>query len=132
MRPQPLTGKEAFIDSIMIELRRIPSFNAVIKTVEIVGSGYAATNKDRNKSYFDFGPLWNTISYNNLEGVRLRVGGMTTANLHNRWFMNGYIALGCKDLRVKYNAMLIHSFVEKEYHPFACACACSPTGSADR
>lgn len=118
MRPQPLTGKEAFIDSIMIELRRIPSFNAVIKTVEIVGSGYAATNKDRNKSYFDFGPLWNTISYNNLEGVRLRVGGMTTANLHNRWFMNGYIALGCKDLRVKYNAMLIHSFVEKEYHPF--------------
>lgn len=118
MRPQPLTGKEAFIDSIMIELRRIPSFNAVIKTVEIVGSGYAATNKDRNKSYFDFGPLWNTISHNSLEGVRLRVGGMTTANLHNRWFMNGYIALGCKDLRVKYNAMLIHSFVEKEYHPF--------------
>lgn len=118
MRPLPLTGKEAFIDSIMVELNKIPSFRAIIKSVQIIGSGYAPTSTARSNSYFDIGPLWNTISYNSLEGVRLRVGGMTTANLHNRWFMNGYIALGCKDLRLKYKATLIHSFVEKEYHPY--------------
>lgn len=118
LRPVPLTPKESFIDSLVPELRRIPSFNAVVKTVEIIGSGYIATARDRNHSYFDIGPIYNMISYNRLEGVRLRIGGMTTANLHDRWFMNGYIAFGCKDLRLKYNATLIHSFVKKEYHPY--------------
>jgi len=118
IRPLPLTPKESFIDSLVNELRRIPSFNAVVKTVEIMGSGYIATAKDRAHSYFDIGPIYNFISYNRLEGVRLRVGGMTTANLHDRWFMSGYLAFGCKDLRLKYNATLIHSFVKKEYHPY--------------
>jgi len=118
IRPLPLSPKESFIDSLVTELRRVPSFNAVVKAVEIIGSGYIATAKDRSHSYFDIGPVYNFISYNRLEGIRLRVGGMTTANLHDRWFMNGYLAFGCKDLRLKYNATLIHSFVKKDYHPY--------------
>jgi len=118
MRLLPLTQKESFIDSLVAELRRVPSFNAVVKAVEIIGSGYIATAPSRSRSYFDIGPVYNFISYNRLEGLRLRVGGMTTANLHDRWFMSGYLAFGCKDLRLKYNATLIHSFVKKDYHPY--------------
>lgn len=43
---------------------------------------------------------------------------MTTANLSNHWFMNGYMAFGTKDLRVKYSATAIYSFRPKEYHPY--------------
>lgn len=118
MRPIELSGKEAFIDSLLPELRRIPRFNATIRTFETLFSGYLATNSDRRKSVFDFGPIYNTISYNQLEGVRLRIGGMTTANLSKHWFMSGYLAFGCKDLRFKYDANLIYSFNEKEYHPY--------------
>lgn len=118
MRPEELSGKEVFIDSLLPELRRIPKFNATISAVEILASGYVATNKSRSKSKFDFGPIYNTISYNSLEGIRIRLGGMSTTNLAEKWFMNGYIAFGCRDLRFKHNAMLIYSFNKKDYHPF--------------
>ncbi|MBQ8958541.1 MAG: carboxypeptidase-like regulatory domain-containing protein [Bacteroidales bacterium] len=118
MRPLELTGKESVIDSLMPELRRIPKFDAAIRVGEVAVSGYLATNRDRQKSKFDFGPLYNTLSYNGLEGVRLRVGGMTTTNLHPHWFMNGYLAFGFNDLRLKHNATLIYSFNDKMYHPY--------------
>lgn len=118
MRPLELTGKESVIDSLMPELRRIPKFDATIRVGEVVVSGYLATDKDRRKSKFDFGPLYNTLSYNGLEGIRLRIGGMTTTNLHPHWFMNGYLAFGFKDMRLKHNATLIYSFNDKDFHPF--------------
>ena len=44
-----------------------------------------------------------TISGNSLEGVRLRIGGMTTANLNPYWFASGYLAYGTNDRKLKYN-----------------------------
>lgn len=118
MRPLGLSRKESVVDSLMPELRRVPLFDAIIRVGEVVFSGYLATNRDRQKSKFDFGPLYNTLSYNGLEGVRLRVGGMTTTNLHPHWFFDGYMAFGFKDLRLKHNATLIYSFNDKTYHPY--------------
>lgn len=116
MRPIPLSAKESFLDSLGVELRRLPAFKALEKTAEILSTGYIATAKDRKQSRFDIGPIYDMISYNPAEGVRLRLGGMTTAYLHNRWFVNGFLAFGCKDLRLKYNFTLTHSFVPKNRH----------------
>lgn len=118
MRPVKLEGKEAFIDSLIPELKRIPRFRSTIRAAETLFSGYLATSNNRQESPFDFGPIYNFLSYNPLEGIRLRVGGMTTANLSKHWFANGYIAFGCKDLRFKYDAQLIYSFNKKEHHPY--------------
>lgn len=116
MRPLPLTAKESFIDSLSAELRRLPMFKALEKAAEIVATGYIATAKDRKRSRFDIGPVYNMVSYNPTEGLRLRLGGMTTARMHDRWFMSGYLAFGCRDLRLKYNVTVTHSFVPKERH----------------
>ena len=116
MRPVPLSAKESFLDSLGVELRRLPTFKVMEKTAEIFSSGYIATNKDRKQSRFDIGPIYDLISYNPVEGVRLRIGGMTTARMHDRWFVNGYLAFGCRDLRLKYNLTLTHSFVPKDRH----------------
>ena len=116
MRPIPLSAKESFLDSLGVELRRMPAFKVLEKTAEIISSGYIATNKDRKQSRFDIGPSYDLISYNPVEGVRLRIGGMTTAQMHNRWFANGYLAFGCRDLRLKYNLTLTHSFEPKNRH----------------
>ena len=118
LRPVPLTAKETVIDSLVTELRRVPEFNAAIKAVEIVGSGYIATASDRERSLFDIGPIYNMVSLNPVEGVRLRLGGMTTANLSSHWFTQGYLAFGTRDLRLKYSATAIYSFRPKEYHPY--------------
>lgn len=91
LRPVPLSAKETVIDSLVGELRRVPEFNTAINAVEIFGSGYIATASERDKSPFDIGPIYNLVSLNPVEGLRLRVGGMTTANLSKHWFMNGYL-----------------------------------------
>ena len=116
MRPVPLSAKESFLDSLGVELRRLPAFKVLEKSAEILSSGYIATHKDRKQSRFDIGPIYDFISYNPVEGVRLRLGGMTTAQMHDRWFVNGYLAFGCRDLRLKYNLTLTHSFEPKKRH----------------
>ena len=116
MRPIPLTAKESFIDSLSTELRRLPFFRGLEKTAEILATGYISTNKDRKQSRFDIGSVYNMVSYNPMEGLRLRIGGMTTAKLHDRFFLTGYLAFGCKDLKLKYNATAIYSFVPKKRH----------------
>ena len=118
MRPEPLTAKEAFMDSLSTELRRVPFFKAMEKTAEILGTGYISTAKDRKQSYFDIGSVYNMISQNPAEGIRLRIGGMTTAKLHDQWFMSGYLAFGCRDLRLKYNVTMIYTFEKKKRHPY--------------
>ena len=82
----PLKEKESALDELLAQMRKVPVFNVIIKTAEILISGYIQTGKDRNTSKFDFGPMNTTISANELEGMRFRVGGMTTANLSDRWF----------------------------------------------
>lgn len=116
MRPEPLSLQESVIDSLSHELRRLPAFRALEKTAEIVASGYIATAKNRKDSRLDIGTIYDMISYNPTEGLRLRVGAMTTAKLHDQLFMTGYVAFGCKDLRLKYNATFVYSFVKKERH----------------
>lgn len=76
-------------------------------------TGYWPTGRN---SKFDFGPLNTAVSYNALEGVRLRAGGMTTANLSKHWFGRGYLAYGFRDRKWKYSGEVEYSFIEKDYH----------------
>ena len=113
----PLKEKESALDDLLAQMRKVPVFNVIIKTAEILISGYIPTGKDRSTSKFDFGPMNTTFSANDLEGFRMRVGGMTTANLHPNWFADGYVAYGVDDRKFKYNGRLLYSFTKKEYHP---------------
>ena len=115
-RPIPLKEKEDALKDLLGQLRKVPAFNAIIKTAEILITGYIPTANDKKVTKFDFGPMNTTFSANHLEGFRMRVGGMTTANLNPYWFASGYLAYGTNDLKIKYNLKLTHSFTKKEYH----------------
>lgn len=115
-RHVPLKEKESALDDLLAQLRKVPAFNVIIKTAEILITGYIPTTGDKNKSKFDFGPMNTTFSANHLEGFRMRVGGMTTANLNPHWFLSGYMAYGVNDRRLKYNAKLTYSVNKKQYH----------------
>jgi len=71
----------------------------------------------RTNSPFDLGPINSIISGNKLEGLRLRVGGMTTAHLNKHWFVNGFAAYGFRDEKWKYRTELTYSFTPKKEHP---------------
>lgn len=113
MRGYALSGAESNMDSFVTKLRKYPVFYWGEKALVILVDGYVKTGK---KSKFDFGPINTFISTNPIEGVRLRVGGMTTANLSPHWFANGYLAYGTRDRKWKYKAQLEYSFNKKKYH----------------
>lgn len=113
-----LTGKETVVDSLQVELMRVPVFRGIVNTVQDLIQEYIPTTSQRGQSKWDFGPIFNTFSYNEQEGCRLRIGGMTTANQNRRWFTSEYVAYGFSDRRVKGGITILHSFHDKEYHPY--------------
>ena len=112
-RLTPLSGAEKEMGSMMSRLRKYPVVYWGEKILKIIVNGYVATSKN---SKVDLGPINTLISFNSIEGTRFRVGGLTTANLSNHWFSRGYVAYGCRDKKVKYNAELEYSLIPKEYH----------------
>lgn len=120
LRPEPLTFYESSVYDLVQEFLRTPKFNSLAMAVNALSTEFVPT-KDAGQldsSKWDFGPIYNTLSWNMLEGVRIRVGGMTTANVHPNLFFLGYTAFGTTDLRPKYNATLLYSFDKKKYQPY--------------
>ena len=113
-RQIPIKESENSISKMLVRLREVPAFYWTEKVVVTLISGYIPTKEKNSK--FDFGPMNTTISGNPVEGMRLRVGGMTTAHLSKNLFSRGYLAYGLKDKKMKYQAELEYSFNDKKYH----------------
>lgn len=105
---------ERRIDELMMRLRAVPLYRYCETALRIFVKGYVGTAKKDSK--FNIGPLNTFVSYNSVEGLRLRAGGVTTANLSPHLFARGYAAYGFRDHRWKYNAELEYSFNRKKYH----------------
>lgn len=119
-RPEPLTFYENSVMDLLEELKTTPKFNALIKTGDALLTEFITTVPSNRwgESKWDFGPILNFISWNKLEGVRLRIGGTTTANVHKQLFFSGYAAFGTHDLRPKGQVELMWSFNKKYYHQY--------------
>ena len=109
----PLEKGESGVGEMTAKLRRQPLYYWTERILKLMVSGYVPTG---NPSKFDYGPINTSVSYNTVEGLRLRTGGMTTANLSERWFMRGYVAYGFRDEKVKYRGEVEYSFHDKKYH----------------
>lgn len=113
-RSIPLSPGEDKADLLMERLRRQKLFYYGEIFLRNMVQGYWPTS---SKSKFDIGPLNTMASYNSFEGLRLRAGGMTTANLNPNLFGRGYVAYGFGDKRWKYQIQGEYSFIKKKYHP---------------
>ena len=120
MRPEPLTRYESSVVDLVREFTNTPKFNSLALFANSVTTGYVPTRKAEFMylSKFDFGPIYNFVSWNMLEGVRLRVGGTSTARLHDQIYFRGYAAFGTKDLRPKYSGTLVYTFKPHKDQPY--------------
>ena len=116
-RPVALRVQEDAVGEITRRLREIPAVKAVAKVLHTLFTGYIATHPLDEESRFDIGPVNSFISGNSIEGVRLKVGGTTTARLHPHLFASGYVGYGCDDEKWKYGASLEYSFNRKRHSP---------------
>lgn len=116
MRLVPLSVVEKRLSGIHDEMKKHPVLYWGEKIITIIAKGYVGTGYKGAPSAFDFGPINTFISYNSLEGVRLRVGGMTTSVLSPHVFGRGYVAYGFRDHRWKYQLEAEYSFNRKKKH----------------
>lgn len=109
----PLSRAEKLLAVDESPFRKMPVIYWTARAFELIMKGYVTTGK---KSKFDFGPIDTFISYNATEGLRLAVGGITTANLSPHLFGRAYVAYGFRDNKWKYKGELEYSFLKKKYH----------------
>ena len=106
-RPAEVRTTTTTMQNLMKRLRGSKLFYWAEQFIVVMVNGYVPTAK---VSKFDIGPLNTVVSGNSLEGLRLRLGGMTTVNLSRHWFARGYAAYGFRDKKLKYMGSLEYSF----------------------
>jgi len=95
-RMENLNKDEQKVYKLLDTLRTVKAFKRLYNVGTILATGYVEFNG------FDFGPLFNTVGYNTIEGIRLRAGGRTYFTSNDRWRIEGYGAYGFKDQKFKY------------------------------
>ncbi len=109
-----LTPAEARLDGLSEQMRSNTWYLILERLIKWLADGYISTAKKDSK--FDIGNILSFISYDTAEGLRLKAGGMTTADLSPHWFGRGYVAYGFKDKVWKYGAEVEYSFNRKKRH----------------
>ena len=68
------------------------------------------------RAYLEAGPVESTVGANTAEGLRLRLGGTTTALFSPHFFLEGYAAYAFGDRKPKYYLRATYSFSKKDYY----------------
>ena len=97
-RFEALNKNEAGIYKMLDTLKEVPRFKRIYNLASILGSGYIEIPKLK----MDYGPIFSTFGYNDVEGLRLRAGGRTYFGSNDTWRIQGYTAYGFKDNKFKY------------------------------
>ncbi len=113
-RLKPVDSRgEGRVGLLVKRLRSVPLYYWGEKVVRALSVGYVPVG---HPARFDIGPLNTFLSFNNIEGLRLRFGGITTANLNDHWFFRAMGSYGFKDHKWKYKGEAEYSFLKKRYH----------------
>jgi hypothetical protein len=116
-RQVEFTKSEAGMGGFLDHLEKLKGFKYAIFVLKALFENYLETGTREKPSKFDVGPINTFISQNFYDGLRLRVGGQTTANLNPHLFAKGYYAYGTKTHENYYNAELTYSLTPKQYLP---------------
>lgn len=95
-RFESLNKDERGVYKMLDTLKTVPKFKRLYSLVATLGSGYYQMGN------FDYGPIFSTFGYNDVEGIRLRTGGRTYFGQNDPWRLEGYTAYGFKDNQFKY------------------------------
>lgn len=108
-RHDSLSAREMKIYKMIDTIQTLPIYKTWIDIFYVFVAGYAKVNN------FEIGPYYNLVSYNKVEGARLRFGGRTSRKF-SRWYeLGGYVAYGTLDKKWKYS-LGFKSFITKKPH----------------
>ena len=111
-RISTVSEKEQSVGSMMEKLRANPVYYWTEKCISFLFTGWVPFRQKEPPAFY--GPVNTTFSYNELEGLRLRTGAMTSAYLNPHLFGRFYVAYGCRDNKWKYMGEMEYSFKKKK------------------
>lgn len=97
-RLEKLNKDEKGIYKMLDTLKTVKKFKQLYSLGSILASGYIEFD-DLN---FDYGPIFSTFGFNEVEGLRIRTGGRTYFGPNDLWRLEGFTAYGFKDQKFKY------------------------------
>ena len=103
-RHERITESDKRIYQMVDSLKNQPMIKSYIDIVEIAVEGHIPKGK------IDIGPWYYLLGYNNLEGLRTRIGFRTSPAFHKDFQFRGYGAYGFGDKQFKYGAFADYVF----------------------
>ena len=97
-RLEALNKDEKGVYKMLDTLKTVKKFKQIYNLGSILASGYI----EFNQLPLDYGPIFSTFGFNEVEGWRLRTGGRTYFGRNDLWRLEGFLAYGFKDDKFKY------------------------------
>ncbi len=97
-RLEQLNKDEQGVYKMLDTLKTVKKFKRLYNLGSILASGYI----EFNSLPLDYGPIFSTFGFNEVEGLRLRTGGRTYFGRNDLWRLEGFLAYGFKDDKFKY------------------------------
>jgi hypothetical protein len=97
-RMESLNKDEKGVYKMLDTLKTVKKFKRLYNLGSILASGYIEFPNIK----LDYGPIFSTFGYNEVEGIRLRTGGRTYFGPNDLWRLEGFLAYGFRDDKVKY------------------------------
>jgi len=97
-RLESLNKDEKGVYKMLDTLKTVKKFKRLYNIGSILASGYV----EFPSINFDYGPIFSTFGFNEVEGLRLRTGGRTYFGPNDLWRLEGFLAYGFRDDKFKY------------------------------
>ena len=97
-RLERLNKDEQGVYKMLDTLKTVKKFKNLYSLGSVLASGYYEFT-DLN---LDYGPIFSTFGFNEVEGLRLRAGGRTYFSQNDLARFEGFVAYGFKDEKIKY------------------------------
>ena len=95
-RHEKLSTNEEGIYTMIDSIQNIRTFKIISEAASILTSGWIDCD------WYELGTVATFVSWNQIEGLKLRMGGRTTTKFNEKFQLKGHIAIGLGDLRIKY------------------------------
>ncbi|MGB5941731.1 MAG: DUF5686 family protein [Leeuwenhoekiella sp.] len=97
-RLESLSKDEKGVYRMLDTLKTVPKFQRLYDVGSVLVSGYY----EWDEGNIDIGPVFSIFGFNDVEGLRLRMGARTYFGQNDPWRLEGFTAYGFKDDKVKY------------------------------
>jgi hypothetical protein len=97
-RLENLNKDEQGVYKMLDTLKTVRKFKNLYNVGSILASGYI----EFDRLNLDYGPIFSSFGFNDVEGIRIRGGGRTYFGSNDPWRLEGYTAYGLKDDKFKY------------------------------